>query len=93
MIMALALIHHLAIGNNLPFSEIASFFSRLGRDLIIEFVPKEDSQVQRLLASRKDIFSKYCQSDFERAFMPHFDILERRPIEGSLRTIYRMMRK
>ena len=57
MLMALALVHHLAIGNNVPFGRIAEWFARLGRHLVIEFVPKSDSQVQRLLASREDVFA------------------------------------
>ena len=56
LVMALALIHHLAISNNLPFDRIAQFFQKICKSLIIEFVPKTDSQVQRLLATREDIF-------------------------------------
>ena len=56
IVLALALIHHLAISNNLPFSLIAAFLSQVCRFLIIEFVPKNDSQVQRLIRTREDIF-------------------------------------
>ncbi|MEZ4652217.1 MAG: class I SAM-dependent methyltransferase [Candidatus Eisenbacteria bacterium] len=38
--MALALIHHLAIGNNVPLPQVAAFFARLTRHLITEFVLK-----------------------------------------------------
>jgi hypothetical protein len=55
-LLALALIHHLAIANNVPLPQLAEFFRSLGHWLIIEFVPKDDSQVQILLASRQDIF-------------------------------------
>lgn len=58
-VFALALSHHLAIGNNLPLEKIAKFFNKICKNLIIEFVPKEDSQVQRLLRTRKDIFDSY----------------------------------
>jgi hypothetical protein len=92
-VIALALMHHLAIGNNLPFGQIASFFAKIGSKLIIEFVPKDDSQVQRLLSSRKDIFADYCQAHFERAFSEYFEILEKRPIEGSKRILYAMARR
>ncbi|HZA97405.1 MAG TPA: hypothetical protein VE399_01420, partial [Gemmatimonadales bacterium] len=37
-LLALALVHHLAIGHNLPLDRIAQYLSRLGRLLIIEFV-------------------------------------------------------
>ncbi len=56
-VLALALIHHLVISNNVPLARAASFFAQLSTYVIIEFVPKEDGQVQRLLASREDIFS------------------------------------
>jgi ribosomal protein L11 methylase PrmA len=92
-IMALALIHHLAITNNLPLVYVSEFMSRLGQNLIIEFVPKEDSQVQRMLASREDIFPDYTQAGFETAFDTHFDFERVTPIEGSLRTLYLMRRR
>ena len=55
-VLALALIHHLAISNNVPLDRLADFFASAGEHLIIEFVPKSDSQVQRLLATREDVF-------------------------------------
>ena len=89
-VMALALIHHLAISNNLPLGDLAQFFSHVGRWLIIEFVPKEDSQVQRLLASRKDIFPDYHKDGFEAAFAPFFSIIDRQSLADSRRTLYLM---
>lgn len=86
--MALALVHHLAIGNNVPFPNIASYFSKLCRHLIIEFIPKEDSKVQELLLNRQDIFEHYTQFHFEESFLHHFTLEERIPIKGSLRTLY-----
>jgi ribosomal protein L11 methylase PrmA len=88
--MALALIHHLAISNNLPFSKIADFLSKICHTLIIEFVPKSDSQVQRLLSSREDIFSEYDQATFEVEFGKFFSIERREPIRETERTLYLM---
>jgi hypothetical protein len=92
-ILALALIHHLAIGNNVPLPRIAAFFQRLGASLIIEFVPKTDSQVSRLLVTREDIFVHYTQQDFEQAFQPFYVIEEKAAIADSQRTLYRMKRR
>jgi hypothetical protein len=89
-ILALALIHHLAIGRNLPLDRIASFLSRLGRALVIEFVPKSDAQVQRLLRNRADIFPGYTVEGFEAAFSRHFRIDSVQPIAESGRTAYLM---
>jgi hypothetical protein len=92
-ILALALIHHLAIGNNVPLPRIAAFFQRLADRLIIEFVPKTDSQVSRLLVTREDIFVNYTQQDFEQAFQRYYVIEEKTAIVDSQRTLYRMKRR
>lgn len=88
--MALALVHHLAISANVPLGRVASFFRKVGPTLIIEFVPKQDSQVQRLLASRADIFPDYTREGFEAAFSEHFSIDRAEPIVESERTLYLM---
>jgi hypothetical protein len=90
MLLALALVHHLAIGHNVPLDQVAEYFARLGRRLVVEFVPKHDSQVQRMLASREDIFDHYTEAGFEAAFARHFTILERIPVRDADRTIYIM---
>lgn len=91
-ILALALVHHLAISHNLPFDLIAQSLARLGRDLIIEYVPKSDPQAQRLLRSRADIFGAYDREAFERAFRLWFRVIECVDLPGSGRTIYWMAR-
>jgi hypothetical protein len=90
MIMVLALIHHLVIGNNLPFEKIASFLNKIGDTLIIEFVPKTDPQVQKLLCTREDIFPDYTQDLFEDSFKPYFSIEERILLKSTGRTLYLM---
>ena len=78
---------------SIPLENLASFFAGLGRWLIVEFIPKSDSQVKRLLSSRQDIFPDYTKAGFESAFGMHFEILEESPIAGSERILYLMERK
>jgi len=92
-VLALALIHHLAISNNLPLSMLASFFARICRWLIIEFVPKEDSKVQLLLNHREDIFPGYTIDVFQNEFSRHFSIENRAEIASSKRTLFLMRRR
>jgi ribosomal protein L11 methylase PrmA len=92
-VMALALIHHLAISNNLPFEKIARFLSELSENLIIEFVPKSDSQVKKLLESRKDIFGTYDEDSFVKDFEVFYNIMAKEKVIDSERTVYRMKRK
>ncbi|MDG5815283.1 hypothetical protein QA601_09350 [Chitinispirillales bacterium ANBcel5] len=90
--LALALVHHIAIGNNVPFEMIAQYFSKLCKVLIIEFVPVSDPQVKQLLCTRFDSFEWYSQPNFEHSFMQHFKIGNIYQLRESLRTLYLMER-
>ncbi len=90
LVMALGLVHHLAISNNLPLDRIAAAMAGWGKWLIVEFIPKSDSQVQKLLRSRKDIFSAYTQAGFEAAFKQHYLIHQAQPLPESERWMYLM---
>jgi ribosomal protein L11 methylase PrmA len=91
--MALALVHHLAIGNNVPLRMLARFFAEVSKALVIEFVPKEDSQVRRLLVTREDVFTEYTEESFRREFAAYFDVERSERIKDSLRSLYLMRRK
>ena len=93
VILALALVHHLAIGANVPLAMIAALFARLAPNAIVEFVPKQDAMVQRLLASRRDVFPDYGIEGFRSAFGVHYDIVAETAIEGSARTLFHLRRR
>ena len=90
MALALAVIHHLAISNNVPLPQLARFFAAHCKWLVIEFVPKSDSQVQKLLTSREDIFPTYTREGFEAAFVTCFVIHKSESVRDSERTLYLM---
>ena len=90
VVMALALVHHLAISSNVPLDHVAAFLAQLGKHLIIEFVAKEDSQVARLLRNRPDIFPNYTKPGFESAFGAIFEINECEQVGDSERWLYSM---
>ena len=87
MLLALALVHHLRISNNTPFSQIAEFFSEWGNNLIVEFIPKEDSQIQRILSNREDIFNNLNFDSFIKQFETIFELTEKQPIPDSNRIL------
>jgi ribosomal protein L11 methylase PrmA len=91
-VMALALIHHLAIANNVPLPDIGAFFAQLAGWLIVEFVPKSDPKVQTLLVTREDIFPMYTPEGFEAAFSQYFEIVRAEHIAESDRRLYLMRR-
>ena len=93
VVLALALVHHLAIGNNVPLDEIAGFLASLGRELIVEFVPKEDPMVVGMLAHRRDVFPDYSLDGFRAAFAPVFDMAQEALVKDSPRTLFLMRRR
>lgn len=89
-LLALALVHHLAIANNVPLERIAETLASWGSWLIIEFIPKSDPQVQEMLAFREDIFVKYGEDGFRVAFDRWFSIESEQAIKDSQRTLFLM---
>lgn len=92
-VMALALLHHICISGNVPLDMAAETFASLGNWLIIEFVPKSDGQVKKLLSTREDIFPDYNESGFEETFSQKFEIISKGVVTGTQRAIYLMKRK
>jgi SAM-dependent methyltransferase len=92
LVLALALIHHLVIGNNVPFRSVIELLAHTGSNCIVEFVEKRDSQVQRLLASREDIFDGYSETGLENALSGMFRIVRKQPIAGAQRVLYHIRR-
>jgi ribosomal protein L11 methylase PrmA len=93
-VLALALVHHLALANNVPLGRVSSFLASLADPwLVIEFVPKEDGQAKRLLANRRDIFPDYHREGFEAAFARDWRVERCEEIPGTLRHLYLMRRR
>lgn len=88
--LALALIHHLSIGKNIPFEKIAFFFEKICNYLIIEFVPKDDQKIEYMLSQKKDIYYNYNEENFIKEFEKHFFIERKQGIANSGRTLYQM---
>ncbi len=91
--LALALIHHLAIGRNIPFDRIAEFFAGICKKyLVIEFVPKTDEKVKLMFSGKKDIYQNYSETGFSEAFQRFFQISGKQAIADSGRVLYFMIR-
>ena len=91
--LCLALIHHLSISNHLPFTYLAELFAKHTKNLIIEFVPPEDSNAHRLLITREDALLNYKLDAFEAAFKKYFVTKKRQSIKESVRVLYLMERR
>ena len=93
MVLALALVHHLAIAGNLPLENLAQFFAGLAPWLAIEFIAPGDPQVQTLMTQRRGVHHPYHQAHFESCFGHYFQIQESRPIVPEQRTLYLLERR
>ena len=91
--LSLALLHHLAIKNNLPFERVAEFLHTLSEYAIVEWIPKTDSRVQLLLRAREDIFARYDEEHFRSAFATYFDVVKEKEIDTSERKLFLFKRK
>ena len=87
-VMALALIHHLSVRNNVPLGLVAELLAHHCNNLIIEWVPLEDRQAQKLLGTK--CIPEYSQQVFLNEFSRLFHIGRSFPITGSERIIYEM---
>jgi ribosomal protein L11 methylase PrmA len=92
VILALALVHHLAISRNVPLPMLIDLFADLAPFAIVEFVPKEDPMVRRLLATRQDVFEDYSLEGFRAAARGRFEIVTESTIEESPRVLFLLRR-
>ncbi len=93
MVFALAVIHHLAIGKNIPLEKTADFFAGIAPYLLIEFVPKEDPKTQILLQHKRDIYPHYTEAGFLAAFEPMYTVEQKTIVPHSERVLFLLKRK
>jgi len=93
VVLALALVHHLTLAGNVPLPQVARFFATVGRSAVVEFVPIDDPQSKRLLATRGAAPHEYSREAFEGAFRECFDVGEPTPVGDSGRLLYTAVRK
>ena len=86
--LALALVHHLAIARNTPLDQTVDWLVDRAPTGVIEFVPREDSMVQRLLQLREDLFDDYEPAVFERLLESRARIHRSEQVASSGRTLY-----
>jgi len=94
--LALAVIHHITLSGNIPFSLSALFFSKMAANLLIEFPTRNDSWVQFLLDSKREFknhFDFYNEENFESEYAVYFEIIKKEKIASSERILYSLKRR
>lgn len=87
-VFALALVHHLAIAKNIPLQQVLNWLLDMAPRGVVEFVPKNDAMVQRLLQNREDLFDDYSPETFESLLGRQARIEKTATVSSSGRTLY-----
>jgi SAM-dependent methyltransferase len=89
VVLALALVHHVAIAANVPLPEVVSWLRSFGGRVVVEFVHPDDVQVRRLLANKAaGLFDDYQRGAFERLLAEQFLVHEQQRLPNGTRTLY-----
>jgi ribosomal protein L11 methylase PrmA len=87
--LCLAVLHHVAIGGNVPVPEFLSWLAELGTALVIEFPTREDPRVAALLRRKKaGAHPDYDRMPFERALTERFDVERSEELTSGTRVLY-----
>ena len=87
-LLALALVHHLAIARNTPLEQTVDWLVQRAPAGVIEFVPRDDPMVQRLLRLREDLFTDYEPTVFASLLQARARIHKTEQVAASGRTLY-----
>ncbi|MGC2111818.1 MAG: hypothetical protein WA655_20040 [Candidatus Korobacteraceae bacterium] len=86
--LALALVHHLVISANVPLAALVEWLADNTRELVIEFIGKDDPMLKRLLLNKDDTYADYEREPFERHLEQRFDVRSRADLPGGTRFLY-----
>ena len=86
-LLALAVVHHIAIARNVPLSEVVALLTTLAPEGVVGFVPSTDRRAQALFRGREEIFQDYSLETFLRLLQQRARLVKRESIPGSERTL------
>jgi hypothetical protein len=87
--LALAVLHHLAIGANVPLAELVDWLAELGTELVVELPTPDDPMVARMLARKREgTHAGYNREAFERVLAEAFRVEAAEELAGGSRVLY-----
>ena len=89
LVLALALVHHVAITANVPVREFVEWLASLGASLVVEFPTREDPMVQKLLGPKREgLHPDYERGFFEGCLTEAFDVERAERLGSGTRILY-----
>jgi ribosomal protein L11 methylase PrmA len=86
-LLALSVVHHIAIARNVPVDQVVSFLTTLAAEGVVGFVPPNDSRARPLFRGREEIFRDYTFETFLALLQQRARIVKRASIPGGERTL------
>ena len=87
LVLALALVHHLALPKMIPFELISKILYEFSSCyVIVEFIENSDRKVKHLLKDNPRYYPS--KKEFEKIIQTDFNIIEQKTLAKSVRTIY-----
>ena len=87
-LIALAFEHHLIIAKNIPIMNFIDWITKISKNGLIEFVPKSDATIKKMLEFREDIFIDYNEKNFENCLKQKSKIINKSKITKTGRILY-----
>ena len=87
-LIALAFEHHLAIAKNIPLDQTINWLTNIAPQGLIEFVPKNDETIKRMLMLKGDIFKDYNEENFKNILLKNASIVSETTVSDSGRKIF-----
>jgi SAM-dependent methyltransferase len=94
VVLMLAVVHHMLATERIPLPEIVDLAGDMTtRFALIEFVDCDDPMFRRLSRGRDELYSHFHADLFEQCAAARFDVVRKRAITGSKRTLYLLRKK
>lgn len=89
LVLCLAVVHHLALTNTVPFPDVVAFLRDFDADLVVELPHREDPMAKRLLARKREgVFDHYDKPQWEEALSAAFEIKNQQTLPSGTRSLY-----
>ena len=82
LLIAVAVIHHLAIARNVPLDRIVDLLTAIAPEGVIGFVPNTDERARALFHGREELFRDYTTDNFVRLLESRARIVSRQGMDG-----------
>ncbi|MHA8078895.1 hypothetical protein [Aquirufa antheringensis] len=87
LVMALALVHHLALTKMIPFELITDLLYEFSsKYVLVEFIEKTDRKVIHLLKNNPRYYPN--KEEFEQIIQQKYKLLQKKTLDKSVRTLY-----